>query len=178
MPQEVRPLPLDLPKPQRYSITIRTSSSYFNHCRLIPFSGKNETKATPNDTGKAPYPSTSEAKRRGCFTRWSCHGHRGFGKQGVREDISVRGACLSGLTERLSAGGIRSIGKLTPALLFRTSRFLRRVPPALHSRFWERLCYVDVGSKALSCHSRSTAGQDQTKAFGRLLSGFWLSFAC
>jgi hypothetical protein len=24
---------------------------------------------------------------------------------------------------------------------------LRRVPPALHSRYWERLCYIDVGSK-------------------------------
>jgi hypothetical protein len=40
------------------------------------------------------------------------------------------------------------LGTLTPALLFRISRFLRHVPQAsLHRRYWERLCYIDVGSK-------------------------------
>jgi hypothetical protein len=39
------------------------------------------------------------------------------------------------------------LGTLTPNLLFRLVRFLQHVPPALHSRFWERLRVVDVGSK-------------------------------
>jgi hypothetical protein len=42
---------------------------------------------------------------------------------------------------------IDPLGTLTPSLLFRISRFLRHVPPSLHTRFWNRLYYVDAGSK-------------------------------
>jgi hypothetical protein len=39
------------------------------------------------------------------------------------------------------------LGTLTPNLLFRLVSSLQHVPPKLHSRFWERVRYVDVGSK-------------------------------
>jgi hypothetical protein len=38
------------------------------------------------------------------------------------------------------------LGTTAESLLFRISRFLKHVPPALHSRFWDRVYYVDVGS--------------------------------
>jgi hypothetical protein len=62
------------------------------------------------------------------------------------------------------------LGTLTPALLFRLSRYLRRVPPALHQQYWDRLCYIDCGSKTLSCRSPSTTAQEQ-RACGKLQSG-------
>ena|SRR5918992_183971 len=38
------------------------------------------------------------------------------------------------------------LGTVSDSLLFRISRFLTYVPPALHPRYWERLRYVDLGA--------------------------------
>ena len=38
------------------------------------------------------------------------------------------------------------LGTVSDSLLFRISHTLRRVPPAMHSRFWKRVRYIDIGA--------------------------------
>jgi hypothetical protein len=38
------------------------------------------------------------------------------------------------------------LGTVSDSLLFRISHTLRRVPPAMHNRFWKRVRYIDVGA--------------------------------
>jgi hypothetical protein len=70
-----------------------------------------------------------------------------LGSKGSGKTIFLAELAFQDLGKGLPQVIFDPLGTLTPALLFRLSRFLRRVPPALHSRYWERLCYVDVGAK-------------------------------
>jgi hypothetical protein len=71
------------------------------------------------------------------------------------------------------------LGTTSESLLFRISRCLTHVPPALHSRFWERVRYIDVGATdfvvPFPIYSRLASDRSLQEAAERYLSVIQLS---